>query len=240
VASVTSLDLSVIPGTGDVYNIDGIEDFVSLKILNLSDAGLMYYNTPLDLSSLTVLEEFYFEGQGDMITNNVSEVILNNNPYFSLISAVDNYPLNKVSLQGGDVSITDLDLYLGYYDNYSADDYTHYVCVEVTNASQAENQQSNYSNWQVDGYVNYSENCNLSMASTNKIYFQLYPNPTIGQFQLKTQEEIKSLRVYSLSGKEVLTYKDQKTYDVSQLPAGIYFVQVTSNIGESVQRIIKQ
>ena len=98
VASVTSLDLSVISGTtGSISNIDGIEDFVRLKVLNLSDAGLLY-NVPLDLSALTQLEEFYFNGQGDWITNNVAEVILSHNPNLSLISAIDNYPLNKVSL----------------------------------------------------------------------------------------------------------------------------------------------
>ncbi|TXK73050.1 T9SS type A sorting domain-containing protein [Mesonia sp. K4-1] len=239
VASVTSLDLSSIAGMGNISNIDGIEGFVSLKTLNLSDAGLFYYNTLLDLSSLTNLEEFYFGGQGDMITNSVSEVILNNNPNLNLISAIDNYPLNKVSLKGGDVNITDLDLYLGYYDNYSADDYTHYVCVEVTSSSQANNQQGNYSNWQVNGYVNYSENCNLKTFSSNKVDVQLFPNPTAQQFQFKTKEKVKGIKVYSLSGKEVLKFQNQNAYDVSQLPAGIYFVKIETLIGTRIQKLIK-
>ena len=239
VASLTHLDLSPNILPGNISNIDGIENFVNLKFLNLSDSGLNYYNTLLDLSSLTLLEELYMGGQGDMITLNVSEVILNNNPNLSLISAEENYGLNRVSLKGEDVSITDLDLYLGYYDNYSADDYTHYVCVEVTNATQAESQQSNYSNWQINGYVNYSENCNLSIANTNQVNFQLYPNPTTTQFQLQTQEEIKEVKVFSLSGKEVLKYTTQNTYDVSPLPVGIYFVQIFATEGVATQKLIK-
>lgn len=136
VASVTSLDLSTEPGFGNILNIDGIEAFVNLKVLNLTDAGLNY-SVPLDLSALTQLEKFYFNGHEDWTTNIVDDVILSNNPNLNLISAIENYALNKVSLKGDDVNITNLELFLGFYDNFTANDYIHYVCVEVTNSSQA-------------------------------------------------------------------------------------------------------
>jgi len=238
VASVTSLDLSAVPGYGNILSIDGIEDFINLKVLNLNDAGL-FYNAPLDLSTLTQLEKFYLNGHGDWITNIVTDVILNHNPNLNLISAIDNYSLNKVSLKGDDVNITNLEMHLGFYDNFTAEDYTHYVCVEVTNSSHANNQQGNYSNWQVNGYVNYSENCNLKTFSSNKVNVQLFPNPTTQQFQLKTTEEIKEIKVYSLNGKEVLKFQNQNTYDVSQLPAGIYFVKMEISKGTGIQKLIK-
>ena len=230
VASVTSLELGY---NYYMQNIDGIEDFSSLKILNLSEIGLIYYNSSLDLSSLTMLEELNLGGYGDVNVNYIEEVILTNNPNLKKIYGDP----ETIILTGSDLYITNLIADLGQY--FSETNETSYVCVEVTNPSQAENGQGTYSTWNIGPFVNFSNDCSLSTSRFNKIDVQLFPNPATEHFQLKMQEEIKSLTVYSLNGKEVLKFQNQNTYDVSQIPAGIYFVKMETSKGTGIQKLIK-
>ncbi|PZW40680.1 putative secreted protein (Por secretion system target) [Mesonia algae] len=234
VASVTSLDFSdEINGFYYMQNIDGIEDFSSLKFLNLSEVGLMYYNSSLDLSSLTMLEELNLGGYGDVQVNYIKKVLLTNNPNLKTIYG----DLETINLTGSDTYISNLTCSLGQY--FPDANEISFVCVEVTNPVQAENGQGIYSTWNISSYVNFSEDCSLSESNFKEIKIQLFPNPTTQQFQLKTNEEIKSLTVYSLNGKEILKFQNQNTYDVSQLPAGIYFVKMETSKGTGIQKLIK-
>jgi len=232
VASVTSLDFTP-NNIFYVQNIDGIEDFISLKFLNLSDVGLMYYNTPLDLSSLTALEELNLGGYGDVEVNDIKEVILTNNPNLKKVYGDP----ETIILTGSDLYITNLITNLGQY--FIETDETSYVCVEVTHPTQAENGQGVYSTWNVNSFVNFSNDCSLSASRFNEIDFQLFPNPTTELFQMKTIEEIKSVTVYSLIGKEVLQFENQNFYDVSALSTGIYFVKMETLNGTGIQKLIK-
>ena len=247
VASVTSLDLSdwmQNTGTFHIYNINGIEDFVNLEVLDISNTsigavlvGVQLEDPPriLDLSNLTNLEELNME-TSEFSGPYTQILIVDNNPNLNLIEAYG-HALSIVRLKGGDLAINNLDLYLG--DDYFGPGTGPSVCVEVTNASQASNQQGTYTNWTAQGAYHYSETCNLSNEAFNKIDVQLFPNPTAQLFQLKSKEEIKSLTVYSLNGKEVLKYQSQNAYDVSQLPAGIYFVKMETLNGTGIQKLIK-
>lgn len=247
VASVTSLNLSdwmQNTGTFHIYNINGIDDFVSLQRLNLSNTsigavlhGVQLEAPPriLDLSNLTNLEELNME-TSELSGPYIQILIVDNNPNLNLIEAVG-HALKIVRLKGGDLAMNNLDLYLG--DDYFGPGTGPPVCVEVTNASQANNQQGTYTNWIAQGAYYYSETCTLSSEAFNKIDVQLFPNPVTEHFQLKTTEEIKSLTVYSLNGKEVLKFQNQNTYDVSQLPAGIYFVKMETSKGTGIQKLIK-
>ncbi|TXK73049.1 T9SS type A sorting domain-containing protein [Mesonia sp. K4-1] len=247
VASVTSLDLSdwmQNTGTFYIYKIDGIEDFVNLEVLDISNTsigavlhGVELEDPPriLDLSNLTNLEELNME-TSEFSGPYIQILIVDNNPNLNLIEAVG-HALEIVRLKGGDLAINNLDLYLG--DDYFGPGTRPSVCVEVTNASQANNQQGTYANWTAQGAYHYSETCTLSSEAFNKIDVQLFPNPATEHFQLKTNEEIKSLTVYSLNGKEILKFQNQNTYDVSQLPAGIYFVKMETLNGTGIQKLIK-
>jgi len=66
---------------------------------------------------------------------------------------------------------------------------------------------------------------NVSFTSLND--FMVYPNPTANSLMIHTTEEIKSVSVYSLDGKEILN-SIEKTIDVSTLQNGIYLVKITS------------
>jgi len=87
--------------------------------------------------------------------------------------------------------------------------------------------------------------CNeqLAVGSKEKLQVNLFPNPVVSNFQLETKQgkEIKSVRIFSVNGKEVLIFKEiESSYDVSRLSQGIYFVQVESERGKSVMKLIKK
>lgn len=233
VASVTSLDLSIYNQLGIMQKITGIEDFTSLKVLKIIQIGLLYHNEPLDLSGLTNLEELYLGDEGDVEPNEISKIILNNNPNLMLI---DGYA-ETVTLTGTDVDINNLDLYLGFLDGWSGQ--IAYVCVEVTNPTDATNGQGTYSNWDIGPYVNFSSDCNLGTSSSTLITAELYPNPVTEQFQIQTSDEIKEVSLYSLIGKEVAKFNSQKDYNISHLSAGIYFVHIFTTEGFATQKLIK-
>ncbi|PHI20548.1 hypothetical protein CEQ90_07285 [Lewinellaceae bacterium SD302] len=74
--------------------------------------------------------------------------------------------------------------------------------------------------------------------------FELFPNPVASQLQLRwavsTKEE-QQLQVFDLTGRElqrytIPTYTSNYQLEVSDLPAGIYFVKV----GQHTERIVKQ
>lgn len=68
----------------------------------------------------------------------------------------------------------------------------------------------------------------------------LYPNPVENTFQITTSEEIRSVSVFSVAGREVANFNSQQDYDISQLSTGMYFVKIQSTKGEKVQRIVKR
>jgi hypothetical protein len=77
----------------------------------------------------------------------------------------------------------------------------------------------------------------------------IYPNPATEQFTLplKLPTAMKvSVRLYDISGKEVITFMDQvlpqgnhnQTFDVEGITPGTYLLKVTMGNNESTQRLI--
>ena len=80
-------------------------------------------------------------------------------------------------------------------------------------------------------------------VNTN-ILFSLMPNPATNQFSILCFEHlVKSVSVFNILGEPVfMNYPvlDKQMIDISQLLPGIYFVQLQSKNGTSVQKLIKQ
>lgn len=67
----------------------------------------------------------------------------------------------------------------------------------------------------------------------------MYPNPGSEKIQLVCQETPEEIILLNSNGQQVLTYSDTREVDVSQLPSGLYFVEVTVNGITGVQRFLK-
>lgn len=80
---------------------------------------------------------------------------------------------------------------------------------------------------------------NMNKASS----LTIYPNPVNSRFTIVNgQELMKELRIYDVVGKEVKRYEIQDTkaeINISDLPSGVYLVQVQTETAKITKRIVK-
>ena len=84
----------------------------------------------------------------------------------------------------------------------------------------------------------------------NEISCSVYPNPTNGKFLLgiKTEvSEIMNIDIYDVTGNLIYSVKNQSFWasnsiliDIENSPAGLYFVKISSENYNTVERIVKQ
>lgn len=68
----------------------------------------------------------------------------------------------------------------------------------------------------------------------------LYPNPTKGEINIRTDKKVKGMSVADMSGRTVMTTASEKA-DISSLSKGIYMIHVEYNDGtSSTEKVIKQ
>jgi hypothetical protein len=94
------------------------------------------------------------------------------------------------------------------------------------------------------GIVNFTDGpCTVGVNEWMK-QIEIFPNPTNGFIQINADlGGRKELTVMSISGQTVLKdsfLNNKKTLDLSSLPAGMYFIKITSKDGIVTQRIIKE
>lgn len=77
-------------------------------------------------------------------------------------------------------------------------------------------------------------------ASKAKSSTAIYPNPTRGEINIKTDKKVKSISIIDISGKILKKTESGKT-DITSLPKGAYLMQVEFSDGTSItEKIIKQ
>jgi hypothetical protein len=67
----------------------------------------------------------------------------------------------------------------------------------------------------------------------------IYPNPASSQIQVVTKEAIVGVKIFNELGSMVIQ-GTSATLNVSDLSAGLYFVEVTTHSQKQVMRWIKQ
>ena len=84
----------------------------------------------------------------------------------------------------------------------------------------------------------------LSINEFNKLNFSLYPNPSKGTWNIKTQNlNMSAIKVYDILGKNVLSSTPNATEAVingSSLKAGLYFAQIKTAGGVSSIKLVKE
>ncbi len=72
--------------------------------------------------------------------------------------------------------------------------------------------------------------------------FNLYPNPTTDVLNISSKNGLnaKEIRITDLSGKVVKSQKDVSTINVSNLAAGTYLIDITTNEGKASSKFIKK
>ena len=69
--------------------------------------------------------------------------------------------------------------------------------------------------------------------------FQLYPNPTLDNIQIKTDFKIDNIEIIDNSGNIVLQ-TEKNDLNISSLATGVYFVRIYSDNQIIMKKIVKE
>jgi len=78
---------------------------------------------------------------------------------------------------------------------------------------------------------------------TNRHLFSIFPNPANSQITVETTPVESQLSILNLYGQELITHQItgfKTQLDISNLPAGVYFIRITNNKTVEMRKIIKQ
>lgn len=80
------------------------------------------------------------------------------------------------------------------------------------------------------------------ISSLNALNLSIYPNPTKGEFTLSTDEMGATVAILSLDGKTVVANQvinsAKTTFNLSNLDKGVYFIKVSQNGMQRIERIV--
>lgn len=69
----------------------------------------------------------------------------------------------------------------------------------------------------------------------------VFPNPSTGIFNLKSNKKVEMVEVYSLDGKKIVQKKEVQTVDLTKQPKGVYLLKVNYEDGtQDSQQVIKK
>ncbi|MEL7120936.1 MAG: T9SS type A sorting domain-containing protein, partial [Bacteroidota bacterium] len=92
-----------------------------------------------------------------------------------------------------------------------------------------------------DGTVNYSDIVSAFMKELVSLdQIVMYPNPTLGIINVKSlsQVEYKLINVYGQLIQQGTILNEQ--LDISALANGVYYLEMTTEYGEEVRKVLKQ
>ncbi len=96
----------------------------------------------------------------------------------------------------------------------------------------------------VDSYVAELNAYTLSTQDfeSNQPAFTIYPNPVQGTLNISGENSPFSFIIYSVIGKKInqSTFTDNKTIDVSNLQAGVYFITISNHSTQNTYKFIKK
>ena len=80
----------------------------------------------------------------------------------------------------------------------------------------------------------------IGVEENTVVNFSVHPNPANDMIDISFNEEIEEVRVYDLHGRLVIDGVSERKLDVSELTTGLYFMELSSIYGKSVQKFLKE
>ena len=90
--------------------------------------------------------------------------------------------------------------------------------------------------------IYFHKNTELSTEENEIVSFNVFPNPTINQWNIKSNHSITSIEVFDVLGKQVLTMTPNTQNTVingSSLNTGLYFARLNTDLGTETVRLVK-
>jgi hypothetical protein len=203
-----------------------ITDLSPLAQIEFVSGSIVIDSNPL-LESLTGLEGILFPS-GFAAEGSDINVIISGNSLLNDISALNDLdPAMVLSLtitNNPNLAVCNNEFVCGYLETG--------MSVAINNNAPASNCET------LEAVL---ESCGLSVSEFDFSTISLSPNPTEGVFSIHGTDgsNLIEVQLYSLSGQKLMQV-NRTVVDVSGLAAGIYFVQIKTDAGIAVKRLIKQ
>jgi len=134
--------------------------------------------------------------------------------------------------------------------NNANTDYAHWETTSASLGGLPSAINDNGSGWEIydpgtgqvfDGVYEFGGECVLSIKGDMLPKLVIHPNPTsdIINLVIPNSEEIISMTLYDISGKQMDVTATENSLDVSNLPNGLYILKITSEEGVVSHKIIK-
>jgi hypothetical protein len=160
----------------------------------------------------------------DCRINQLTTLDVSQNPNLTSLYCNEN-ELNSLNLKNGN----NVDLnYMHARTNLNL------FCIQVDDVNYAQNAP----NWEKDSSAEYSEFCALGIQNNDIKGFTFTPNPTQDILNVKTENQIETIKIFSLQG-ELLKQTSNTAIDVSELNSGLYFIQVSVSGKTSTKKFVK-
>jgi hypothetical protein len=88
-------------------------------------------------------------------------------------------------------------------------------------------------------FLNISVDPCVGIDASSTARFEVYPNPTSGEIMIGNSASV-TVELADLTGKILLRETNTGKLNISHLPAGVYYLKITSASGNEVVKIIKQ
>lgn len=85
--------------------------------------------------------------------------------------------------------------------------------------------------------INVTIDFNVSSNGVSVANTTIYPNPSEGVLNIKSDVQIGLVEVFELSGRKVISTSNQTTLDITGLESGIYYLNIFGQSGEKLQTI---
>ena len=90
------------------------------------------------------------------------------------------------------------------------------------------------------GAYEYNSTLSVDDISLDENTVKLYPNPATDVVNIKSNQIIKNVAVFNVNGQKVLDIANQSQINISNLPTGMYFLNINTNQSNQTIKILKQ
>lgn len=265
---VNSSNINDLTGIEDFTALETLEiAFNNIEILNLSNNQLLEtliaIHNPLNEINLTncALLNYIWLGNFDETTPNFATfttIDLSTNisletfecfqcSALETINFESNINLKEINItsvpDGANLNLTSINLKNGNNTNINTlfiFDAPNLICVQVDDATTANNNETPYDNWTIIPQIQYTEDCYLSSTAFEFSKLNMFPNPVNDILNIDTEKTISKIAFLNTFGVVVFEkYYPAKSFDLSHLKPGIYFIKIQIGKYISTKKIVK-
>ncbi len=233
---ITALDLSNLSQLKTLACANN--QLVSLNISAQSQLEIFFCHnnhiSSLDFSNNPALQRVYCGG------NLISSLDFSYNPAFFDLGCHNNPNLTSIKIRNGMIQAFGASMYLNEcWDNVPN---LNYICAD---SNEIPTLQTYLTGCGVTQAITIDSSCPLKVVEYNLLSLKIYPNPThnIVSFD-NTSHQIEWIRVYNYLGQELTSYNcandNNPSVDLSNLPKGIYLLQLEGNETISTHKVMKE